>query len=127
MASFTVRPCISAADFAMSWRGATDFTASDAFVHLILFELVFVGDGIEAKRALDPRRHALDLLLRQPPIHPHDAHARLPRGRNRMLDQLLAGCVAGAPFPAEGLTEEEVLHVDDDEGGFGGGDCYGGC
>ena len=28
-------------------------------------------------------------------------------------------CAAGAP---EGFGEEEILHVDDDEGGFGGGD-----
>ena len=28
-------------------------------------------------------------------------------------------CTAGSP---EGFGEEEVLHIDDDEGGFGGGD-----
>lgn len=39
-----------------------------------------------------------------------------------MLDELGARCVAGAGFAAEGGGEEEVLHVDYDEGGFGGGD-----
>jgi len=43
-----------------------------------------------------------------------------------MLDQLVHGFVPGAlGITAEGWREEEVLHVDDDEGCFGGVEGYG--
>lgn len=40
-----------------------------------------------------------------------------------MRNEVLAGCVASTTCSTKGFGEEEVLHVDNNEGRFGGIDC----
>lgn len=83
---------------------------------------------LEPKRAYRSRRHPLQIPLRKPPIQPYDLYPRLPCGGDSERQQGVAGFMAGSVWDAaEGRVQEEVLHVDDDEGCFERVDGDGGC
>lgn len=80
------------------------------------------GDGEEAECALDGWWHGLDVLLGQAPVQPNYSYPGFTGGGDSVLNELVAGSVAGAFGAAKRGGEEEVLHVNDDEGGFAWGD-----
>jgi len=83
---------------------------------------------LEPKSAYRSRRHTHQIPLRKPPIQPNDLYPRLPRGRDSERQQGIAGFMPGPVWEAaEGRVQEEVLHVDDDEGCFAWVDGDGGC
>ena len=69
----------------------------------------------------------LDLGGSEAPVQPDDADAGLAGGGDGVGEELGLGGEAFGVFGAAELgRDEEVLHVDYDEGGFGGGDGDGG-